>query len=189
MCLIAGMVAYQIASATPRSFAFTLARTTSPLTNQTIFVFEITNQAMDISSILASYSIPTFVCFFIVVVATVFLISRLNHSRRFRDSMVRQDNQTEKVSNKDIRLSRTVVLICIIFIIGATPNVFMFVAIIVYPELHVTMPRLGNISYVIVVGGILFHAISSSINIFVYFIMGQKFKSTFKESFLSCKKL
>ena len=183
------MVAYQIASATPRSFAITLTRTTSPLTNQTILVFKSTNQAMDISSILASYSIPTFVCFFIVVAATVFLISRFNHSRRFRDSMVRQDNRTEKISDKDMRLSRTVVLICIIFIIGATPNVFMFFAIIVYPELHVAMPRLGNITYVMVHIGVLFHAISSSINIFVYFRMGRKFRSTFKEPFLSCKKL
>ena len=183
------MVAYQIASATPRSFAIILTRTTSLLTNKTIFFFESTNQAMDISSILASYSIPTFVCFIIVVAATVFLISRFNHSRRFWDSMVRQDNRTEKISNKDMKLSRTVVLICIIFILGATPNVFMFVAIIVYPELHVTMPRLGNISYVVVASGMLFHAISSSINIFVYFRMGQKFKSTFKESFILCNKL
>ena len=183
------MVAYQIASATPRSFAIILTRTTSLLTNKTIFFFESTNQAMDISSILAPYSIPTFVCFIIVVAATVFLISRFNHSRRFRDSMVRQDNRTEKISNKDMKLSRTVVLICIIFIIEATPNVFMFVAITVYPELHVTMPRLGNICFVMVAIGMLFHTISSSINIFVYFRMGQKFKSTFKESFILCNKL
>ena len=183
------MEAYQIASATPRSFAIILTRTTSLLTNKTIFFFESTNQVMDISSILASYSIPTFVCFIIVVAATVFLISRFNHSRRFRDSMVRQDNRTEKISNEDMKLSRAVAFICIIFIIEATPNVFMFVSIIVYPELHVTMPRLRNISYVIVASGMLFHAISSSINIFVYFRMGQKFKSTFKESFILCNKL
>ena len=189
MCLIAGMAVYQIASATPRNFAIALTKTISPRTNKTVIFFDRSklNHALDIGSILASYSIPTFICFVIVVIGTVFLISKFKRSLHVRDSMTGSTKGLSKVSPKDLRLVRSVIFICTIYIIGAAPNVLLFVALMAYHPLHATNPRFGNITYLVLTIGILFKASSMSVNIFVYFRMSLKFRNVFKDSFLKLK--
>ncbi|KAK3737599.1 hypothetical protein RRG08_062226 [Elysia crispata] len=140
VCLIVGIVIYQIASGLPRSFAFTLKMTTSPLTNRTVIVYQDVDIELGLQSLLYSYSILTFLCFFVVVVGTIFLVRRFTQSRHFRATATRAESESNNFSVKDIRLIRFVILVCVVHIIGAAPNVIIGVTSAVYPRMNVNDP-------------------------------------------------
>ena len=190
MCLIGGMAVYQGFSGLPRSFSFGLTTITLPTNNRTLTIFDFAKYRPElfVNSVFASNSVPTITCFVIVVVGTVFLISRFKQSRQLRLAMKGPERPADEMSGKDIRLIRTVISICIIYIICATPNVFLYAASTIYPPLNIGNLYLKNFSLLLYVIGDLFQAISSSVNIFVYWAMGSKFKDTFRQTFLPCTK-
>ena len=184
VCLIVGMVIYQIASGLPRSFAITLKIITSPVTNRTIIVLIDMDHGVLLQSFFFSYSIPTFLCFSIVVVGTIFLVRKFKQSRQMRASMTRTGQESDKISDKDFRLIRSVIFICVVYIIGATPDILISIASGIHPRMKMNDPYFGNFANALVAIGIFFQAISCSVNIFLYFRMGSRFKKTVKQIFL-----
>ncbi|RUS88439.1 hypothetical protein EGW08_003776 [Elysia chlorotica] len=183
--LIGSMVIYQIASGLPRSFGIVLQWGVSPKTNKTLIKFVMTNPKLVMASYLASNSIPVFICFFVVVVGTVFLIAKLKQSSQLRVSLKGlQNNEANKMSYKDMRLVRCVVSICIIFIVGSTPGVLMNVATNVYPPLHADNPYLGFTHIATFYITLMCNAIQSSVNFVFYLRMGSRYKQNFKQLFL-----
>ena len=178
------MVIYQIASGLPRSFAFTLKMTTSPLTNRTVIVYQDVDIELGLQSLLYSYSILTFLCFFVVVVGTIFLVRRFTQSRHFRATATRAESESNNFSVKDIRLIRFVIFGCVVYIMGAAPNVIIGVTSAVYPRMNMNDPYFGNFHNTLVAIVITFQAISCSVNIFIYMGIGSKFKQTVKRTFL-----
>ena len=89
MWLLGGMTVYQIASGLPRNFAVHLTSLVSPINNRTFiaFDFERFKPKLYTTSVLASYSIPTFILFIVVLFGTIFLINSFKQSRKLRDSM------------------------------------------------------------------------------------------------------
>ncbi|KAK3799577.1 hypothetical protein RRG08_053206 [Elysia crispata] len=140
VCLIVGMVIYQIASGLPRSFAITLKIITSPVTNRTIIVLIDMDHGVLLQSFFFSYSIPTFLCFSIVVVGTIFLVRKFKQSRQMRASMTRTGQESDKISDKDFRLIRSVIFICVVYIIGATPNILISIASGIHPRMKMNDP-------------------------------------------------
>ena len=186
VCLVAGMVIYQIATGLPRSFGVGFTWTTSPATNRTRVLYRIVNPRLVTASIFASFSIPTMVCLVVVAFGTIFLISKFKQSRKLRGSMTGScsDEDSSKLSEKDARLVRSVIFICIIYIIGATPNVLIYLVSTAFPVLHADNPFLGNVMLCLLMLGNMFQSISCSVNIFVYLRMGSRFKQTFKKTIL-----
>ena len=182
--LLGGMGVYQIASGLPRNFAVHLTSLVSPINNRTFiaFDFERFKPKLYTSSVLASYSIPTFILFIVVLCGTIFLINSFKQSRKLRDSMTWSEKSV--MSNKDARLVHMVIFICIFYIVSATPLVVIFLTASVYPEFKYTNPYLENVLYASHAVSDMFQAFSSSINIIVYFKMGSKYKEIFKQTFL-----
>ncbi|RUS88440.1 hypothetical protein EGW08_003777 [Elysia chlorotica] len=184
--LIGSMVIYQIASGLPRSFGIVLQWGVSPKTNKTLITFVTSNPRLIITSYLASYSIPVLTSFFVVVLGTVFLITKLKQNSQLRVSLKGlQNNQANKLSDKELRLVRTMVFICIIFIVGSTPGILMSVATNVHPPLNTDDPYLGFLCMACFDISVIFISVHSSVNIFVYLRMGSNYRRTFSEIFLS----
>ena len=184
-----GMAVYQIVGGLPRSFGIGLTVTTSSRTNRTLVIFDPAkyNVRLSLISLLASSSIPTLVCFIVVLVGTVFLITRFKHSRRLRDSMTTtahaHADRMEKITDKDAKLVRCVIVICCFYIFGVSPQVGLFIATTAEPSFNSFDPYLGNVVQALVSFGMLFQAISCSVNILVYFSLSSKFKQTLKQMF------
>ncbi|RUS70874.1 hypothetical protein EGW08_021363 [Elysia chlorotica] len=124
------------------------------------------------------FAIPSTTCFFIVVITTIFLVIRLRRSLQFRRDTA---SQSEKSSDKENRIVRTIIAISMIFIICFFPNVANFFAQIIYPPFRFDDPYLGNLTIIMFTFSGVFQAISSSINIFFYYKMSSKFKRTFSK--------
>ncbi|KAK3756711.1 hypothetical protein RRG08_018435 [Elysia crispata] len=184
--LITGMVIYQIATGLPKSLATGLTTTTSPLTNQTITIFDFAklDMFMYTTSQSISFSLPNLICFIIVLMGTIFFIFSFKQSRQLRKTMSGSGEKSDKMSDKDARLIRLVIFICIIYIVGTAPNTVFFVVQSAYPPLNTTDLYFGNFYQSLNVVANFFQGTASSVNIFVYFRMGSKFKETFKEIFL-----
>ncbi|GFS22864.1 chemosensory receptor A [Elysia marginata] len=182
LCLIGGMVIYQIVSGLPRSFGVRLSWTTSPLSGRAKLAYWIFRPRLVVYSFLASFSIPNIVCFIVVVIGTIFLISKFKQSRKFRDSVSASGGQElGKLSNKDLRLVRSMIFISVIYIAGATPGVLVYVFTTAYTSLHIDDPYYGTLATLLFLTSSIVQALASSVNIFVYVSMGSKFKRTLKE--------
>ena len=175
---------YQVATGLPQIIGLAWTVTTSPLTNRTLVIVDLRKYKpkMIIISLAVSYSFPTTASFITVVVGTFFLIVNLNKSRKLRDSMT--GNKTEKISAKDVILVRSVIFICIIFIVGSFPNVLIFILSTLYPRFYIYDPELGNITNLSFAISFVFQGTSCSVNIFVYLWLSSRFKQIFKETFL-----
>ena len=186
--LIGGMVIYETATSLPQIFFLGWSVTTSPLTNRTLVIFDRTKYkpTPSIYAVAASYSFPTIACFIIVLVGTIFLIVSFNKSRRLRDSMT--GTKTERMSTKDAILVRSVIIICIIFIVGAFPSVLIYIVATLYPRFYIYDPELGNIQILSLRVALIFLTTSSSVNIFVYLSLSSRFRQIFKQSFLCSMK-
>ena len=183
ICLIGGMFIYQIVLFLPRGFAIGYTWTISPLTNKTLIRYTVFIPQLMIISSLAAYSIPNLICFFSVAFGTVFLISKFKQSRKFRDSMTGPGKGSHKLSDKDIRLVRSMIFICVIYIVGTTPGAIYYIASTAYPQIYIDDPYLGNLGSIFIGIGNFFQTISCSVNIFVYLRMGSNFKQTFMDMF------
>ena len=176
MCLIGGMVIYQIASGLPRSFGVRLSWMISPMTNRTFVNYDIYRPRFYVTSLFASFSIPNLICLIVIVTGTIFLITKFKESRMLRGSMTGSGKESEKLSDKDIRLVRSVIFICVIFIAGSSPSVLLYIVSTIYPAVHIDNPYLGNLTLLITLLGTTFQAMSCSVNIFVYLWMGDSKK-------------
>ena len=180
--MVTAMVIYQIATGLPKSLATSLTTTTSPLTNKTITIFDFTklDRYMYTTSQFISFSVPNLICFIIALVATIFFIVNFKQSRQLRKTMSGSGEKSDKMSDKDARLVRLVILICIIYIIGTAPNTVVFLVQATYRPLNRADPYLGHFYLALLIITIWFQDTASSVNFFVYFGMGSKFKETFK---------
>ncbi|KAK3713854.1 hypothetical protein RRG08_033826 [Elysia crispata] len=171
----------KIASGLPRSFGVRFVWTTSALTNRTIISYVMFNPRLISLSFFVSFSVPNLICFIIVVLGTVFLISKFKQSRQLRSTMSVTGEKSNKLSDKDVRLVRSMILISALYIFGAAPNVLLYVIPAAYPSLYIDNPYLGNLFAVFLIIAGVIQAISCSVNIFVYVGMGTNFRKTFGE--------
>ena len=122
------------------------------------------------------YVIPTTICYFIVLLSTIFLIYKLRINQQWRKKSATQSGKT---SGKEDKLVKTIVAICTLFIICSFPNVSVFITQIIYPALNYSNPYLNNVLLIMFGVALNFQAISSSVNFFFYYRMSSKFNKTF----------
>ena len=181
--MLLGMVVYQLATVAPHYVFIRLVPAVSQLTNKTILVFDYLtyNERLGVLSMLLSFSIPTFICFALVSVGTIFLVIKLRQSAEFRKSMAVK--RPEKISSKEQTVSRSVIGICVIYIVCQSPNVILYLVSIIHPPLHAWNPVYGNIVYLLVWVILLLQATSASINLFIYLKMMSQYRDVFKKLF------
>ena len=115
---------------------------------------------------------------------TIFFIIYFKQSRELRKTMSGSGEKPDKMSDKDARLIHLVIVICIVYIVGTAPSTRVFFVQAAYPPLNRTDLHYANSYRALNIITNFFQATASSVNIFVYFGMGSKFKETFKEIFL-----
>ena len=140
------MAVYQTLSGLPRSFSFGLTTIILPTNNRTLTIFDFAKYKPELfmNSIFASNTNSATTCFFVVLVGTTFLFNRFIQSRQLRLAMTGPAETSDKMSVKDIRLIRTVISICITYIVGAIPIVLLYAASNIYPQLNIGNTNFKN---------------------------------------------
>ncbi|GFR82997.1 chemosensory receptor A [Elysia marginata] len=187
--LVMVILTIQMSSVIPHYATMQLTYVTSPATNRSGLVFSWTEYSLHVESItlLASFTLPSIICFSIVLLCTIFLVIKLNQSAKWRQSTSNSAPSSAKkdggMSSKETRVVRTVALICAIYIVCFAPNVFTITAMAVVPDFHQTDPYLGNLAAVCFTAAYPFQSISSAVNIFVYYKMSTKYRETLNQLF------
>ena len=179
------MILYELATTLPHFLSMALTRVKSPLTNKTILAFDFINynERVGILSTLLSFSIPTSISFLIVIVGTILLVVKLQQSSNFRRSIAGNSWETA-ISARDRTLSRSIIGICVMYIVCLSPNVVIFLVSTAFPPFHIRDPVYGNVAYLSINFGILVQGINASMNMFVYLHMMSPYRKTFKKLFL-----
>ncbi|KAK3771347.1 hypothetical protein RRG08_054793 [Elysia crispata] len=132
-----------------------------------------------------SYSFPSLICFFIVLVSTSLLVVRLKKNVEWRNEAAKQSNPNPNDS-KELKAARSVVAICTIFIVCFTPNVFLFLMSLLYINFTTYDPVLGNLFTILYALSNMLQVLSSAVNIVIYYRMGTKYREVFNALF--CQK-
>ncbi|GFN83231.1 peptide receptor gpcr [Plakobranchus ocellatus] len=180
----------QFSSIIPTYSTMKLAYVQSPVTNQSSLAIIQSEYGFYIETItmFAAFTIPSVICFSIVVICTIFLVIKLNQSARWRQSTANATSKEDgSVSSKENRVVRTVVMICAIYIFFFAPNVITLTTMAAYPDFNQADPYLGNLQNICLIIGYPCHAICSAVNIFVYLRMSTKYRETFFKLFCPCK--
>ena len=172
------LLGFEISSLIPHYVTMNLNWQLSSSTNKSRLTFSFTEYSarVSVTILLVFFSIPSLISFLTVVFCTCFLVMKLNQSLRWRKSTLGQPDKAVPV--KEMKVVRSVIAICIIYIACFFPNVMAMPVSMVYPRFHVMDPYLGNVVFTIFYGGCVLQAISSSVNIFVYYSMSTKYKET-----------
>ena len=140
-----------------------------------------------------SFSIPSCACFLVILISTIFLVTRLRSYRNqaawlnaSQNTSSSTNSAANKKAQKEQKAARFVVLICIIYLVCFAPNTIMFlVNVLLLPNLTISDPYLGWLTHILFLFSSLFQTVSSAINIFVYYSMGTKYRKVFRSIFFT----
>ncbi|GFO07552.1 peptide receptor gpcr [Plakobranchus ocellatus] len=181
--LILGQVIYQVATGTPHYFAMKLEFTTLPTTNETKLILNGSayNHDLGVLSQVLSYSIPTFLCFILVIIGTIFLVVSMKRSLKFRSSATSKDRTLN--TDKELKIIKTIIFISIIYIVCLFPNVIVFFSSLIFPTFRVFNPYLSSLYGIVLGFTLIFQSISMAVNIFVYLKLSSAYRKTFYKLF------
>ncbi|GFS09703.1 chemosensory receptor A [Elysia marginata] len=162
----------------------------SPKTNRTILEVVVVNKPVlalleTVQHVVVGL-ISLFLAFAIVLICTVFLVIHLKQSSEWRKSAMSETaNTTGIVSKKPIlskeeRLVKMVISIAVVFIVCFTPNAVYHMCRALVPGFAL-FGRYQNIVSVSLVSTSLLQSLSASVNIFIYYNMGTRFRNTFRQ--------
>ncbi|RUS86274.1 hypothetical protein EGW08_005966 [Elysia chlorotica] len=126
------------------------------------------------------YVIPSSACFLVVLLTTIFLVSRLMRSQRWRRQASTKSGQS---GAKEDRLVKTIVSISTLFVICYFPNVSIFLVQIAYPPLRYGTLYLNNLILILFDISMTSQVISSTGNFFFYYKLGSRFRKVFHATF------
>lgn len=133
-----------------------------------------------ISFAINNFSLP-FVAFVIIVVCTFTLVLKLNRATQWRKKST-SPAQVDNVTSRNQKVAMMVVMISTLFIACFIPLSITMLAVAFNPDLSLG-GKYVNIS--IIIGGLDFvlESINSSGNIFIYYHMSIRYRSTFRQIF------
>lgn len=126
------------------------------------------------------YSISGFVSFIAVICFTVLLVVQLKLKSQWRMKANLNSAMAETITVRDRKTMSMVAIIALVLIICYTPGVTSSIATIAEPEFSV-IGRYMNVFFVMWTFNFICDAANSSINIFVYYNMGSKYRETFHD--------
>ncbi|GFS10214.1 chemosensory receptor A [Elysia marginata] len=127
-----------------------------------------------------SFTYPSTVCFVLISATTVFLVVRLRTHVSWRNQTT---NQASGGSVKELKATRFVILICLMFITCFSPNVAVSVVTLVYQEFTLQNPYFRWLVHVTFSSKLTFQTVSISTNALVYYSMSTKYREVFREIF------
>ncbi|GFR73038.1 chemosensory receptor A [Elysia marginata] len=164
----------------------------SPKTNRTILEVVVVNKpGLALFETVMHYlvgMISVFLAFVIVVVCTVFLAIHLKRSSQWRKSAISEKSSHSDISDiskkpmltKEERLVKIVISIAVVFIVCFTPNAVYHLCHALFPDFSF-LGRYRNLLYVTFMPTSILQSISATVNIFIYYSMGTRFRNAFRE--------
>lgn len=125
------------------------------------------------------------ISFAAVVTFTSILIKNLSQKNSWRKTVTIDNGKTTSVTNRDRKTINMVVLIASILIVCYLPSILFFIVTFTEPEFNMG----GKYSIEYINGwsiALLFEAVNSSVNIFLYFKMSSKYRKQFHLLFNLC---
>ncbi|GFN98578.1 growth hormone secretagogue receptor type 1 [Plakobranchus ocellatus] len=190
LLLLMIILCLQLCGVFPTYATMQLGYAKSPDTNKTTLVLTWTEYSLHVESttLFATFTVPSLVCFTIVVICTTFLVIKLNQTAKWRKTTANTGSKQDgNISSKELRVARTVVFICTIYIFCFAPNIFTITVMAMLPNFHQTDPYLGNLTAVCFMIAYPLQSVSSAVNIFVYLRMSTKYRETFCRLFCAGK--
>ena len=141
-----------------------------------------------------SYSIPSALCFLVIFTSTIFLVYNLKSHRNeaWLKTATGPSSTNAAVANrnakKEQKAIRLVFAICSLFLVCFAPNAIMFlVTALIVPDLEIYDAYLGSLLQLIFMFCTLCQTVSSSVNIFVYYLLSSNFSAVLKRFFCGRK--
>lgn len=167
-----------IASVSPVYYANRLQEKFSPQRNRTILGLVYTSDRNEVEAI--TYIINNvflqFGAFGTVIVCTATLTLNLQKKSSWR-TMSTDPVQAENLSKRDRKVIKMVVVISAFFIACFTPLCIIIIAMLIIPQFSFT-GEYRNVLIIVSGLGFLLESINSSVNIFIYYRMSSKYKTT-----------
>ena len=138
--------------------------------------------------------IQPIVAFVTVLVCTVFLVVYLRRSSQWRKSMASAGGEKaggddssrfepkQTISRKEEKLVRLVISIATIFIVCYTPNTLVFLNMAIFPSFWV-FGQHKNTFLMVYTLSVMASSVSASVNIFIYYNMGTRYRNAFRLMF------
>ena len=139
-------------------------------------------------------AIQPIIAFFTVLVCTVFLVVYLRRSSQWRKSMASAGGKTgggdnsfqfqmkQNISRKEEKVVRLVTSIATIFIVCYTPNTLMILHMAIFPSFSL-FGQHRNTFLMIYLVSVLANSVSASVNIFIYYNMGTRYRNALRLMF------
>lgn len=173
-----------ISSVAPIYVVNKLAMKYSPLKNKTLLglVYNSDRDHIERVSYMINNIFVPFTAFLIIVISTVLLAYKLHVKAKWRKTTT-VSVQGDHVSSRNQKVARMVVMISSLFIICFMFFIFIFMAMLVEPELSLSGKYI-NILTMLAGIGILLESVNSSANIFIYYHMSTNYRTVFKKLFV-----
>ena len=180
LSLIAGMFFLQVTNVSLNMSQMNPAVSKSPTGHEDQLVLDLSadDKDMYVSLMFWASSFTTLVCFCVVATSTTFLAIALQQRKRWLQSLPGGQSTSIK---KDKKLIRAVVIISTVFIFCFAPGSLRILTIFAFPDLNPLDSRYKNFSFIAAAFIGLLHALSDSVNFFVYFQMSSNFRQCLKE--------
>jgi hypothetical protein len=139
-----------------------------------------TEEVQQISYIINNFII-SFTSFVVIVCSTIVLATKLRGQTKWLKQSTNV-SQTNRLSNRNQKVAKMVVMISILFIVCFVPVCVLFLAMSLEPSLS---HGGTNRNLLMLCGGIglVLETLNSSMNIFVYFHMSTKYREKFSKMF------
>lgn len=149
----------------------------SPSRNKTLTGLHYTQdrESVEKASFFVNNALIPLIAFVVIVTCTIILVIQLRNKTQWRIKSS-GSAQTDKMSGRDQKVAKMVVMISCLFIACYIPMSFLFVALSLVPGFSVfgkyknILDLLGCLSFIL-------EAINSSVNIFIYYDMSSKYRS------------
>lgn len=168
-------------SSSPVYFVNSLEKKFSAARNKSIvgIVFKENRKYVEMISFSVNNFIIPFVSFSVILVCTIILSAQLYNKSKWRKTMT-TEGQADRVSSRNQKVAKMVVTISSLFIICFVPITIIMLALAFEPSVSLNGKYL-NLAIVLAGLGYIMEGVNSSMNIFIYHGMSQKYRETFQK--------
>lgn len=177
MCLYLAL----LISATPVYFVNKLAMVFFPDKNSSILSLVPTENRHHVEQASFAFNNVTvpFVAFVVIIVCTLILVVKLGNQTKWRQNSA-AGLQNERVSSRDKKVTKMVVVISTLFIVCFIPVSIIFIPMAVVPDFSVD-GKYRNANIIFIGLGLILESANSALNIFIYYFMSSKYKEVFRD--------
>ncbi|XP_059151493.1 uncharacterized protein LOC131937834 [Physella acuta] len=183
-CVMAGITLVIAAGMTPLFASYTLSSKYFSSRNRTLTGLVYVPTGPYLEQVGSYFNVVTeFSSVILDIIFTLIIVRTLQTNSKWRRGMVGSDKEPAGLRGRDKKVIKMVVLISCIFIACTLPSCVNFIVGVVVADVYNLVGAQRNSYYVIWSVILTLEAVNSSVNIFVYYVMSQRYRETFNQLF------